>query len=394
MRSVNRTLVLDAIKEGGPISRAGVAKSVSLAKPTVSVIVDDLLAAGLVRELGRGAPRRGRPAVLLEFNARSLFVAGIHVGVQSTRIVIADATGRELARHMMPTPRSPAETALLAIADQLDGLVDSAGIAGFSLASTGICVPGLVDLDTGTCVLAPNLGWRDVPVAEIMSTRTGARLFVHNGTQAAAAAEHVEGAGRGARTVALLYAGTGVGAAVIQDGRVFHGSRGMAGEIGHASIPGAMVVCACGKVGCLETVASAPAVARAARAAVMEGRSTRMAAPGEGLTALDVYRAADAGDEVARGLLADAGRTLGMAGAWLVNVVNPDVLVIGGGLVGAGEVFVGPLRETILQQAIEGATRHLSIRTWALGQEAKVRGAVILALQQADQSYRLVFGAT
>ena len=402
MRSVNRTLVLDAIKEGGPISRAGLAKSVALAKPTVSVIVDDLLVSGLVHELGleRRAPGlerppvRGRPPVLLEFNARSMFVAGIHIGVQSTRIVIADATGREIARHMMPTPRSAAETALLEIADALDGLVEAAGIAGLSLASVGICVPGLVDLDTGTCVLAPNLGWRDVPVAEILSTRTGASLFVHNGAQAAAAAEHVEGAGRGARTVALLYAGTGVGAAIVQAGRVFHGSRGLAGEIGHVQVAGATGTCACGKVGCLETVASAPALVRAARAAVLAGRSTTMTAFGDGLSALDVYRAADGGDEVARGLLADAGRTLGMAGAWLVNVVNPDVLVIGGGLVGAGEAFVGPLRETILQHSLDGAMRHLSIRTWALGQEAKVRGAVILALQQADESYRLVFGAT
>jgi predicted NBD/HSP70 family sugar kinase len=396
MRSVNRTLVLDAIKAGGPVSRAALAKSVALAKPTVSVIVDDLLATGLVRELDRGqrGPVRGRPPVLIEFNARSMFVAGIHVGVQSTRIVLADAAGREIVRRMLPTPRLAAEAALMEIAAALDDMVGTAGIGRRDVSSVGVCVPGLVDLDTGTCVLAPNLGWRDVPMAQILATRIGASLFVHNGAQAAAAAEAVEGAGRGSKTLAMLYAGTGVGAAVVQDGRVFHGSRGMAGEIGHVPVAGATARCACGLVGCLETIASAQAVARAARAAVAEGRQTRMAPLGDELTPADVYAAAEAGDEVARGILAEAGRNLGLAGAWLVNVINPDVLVLAGGLAGAGEALTDPFRETVRRHSVQGALERLTIRTWALGQDAKVRGAVILALQQADQSYRLVFGAS
>lgn len=396
MRSVNRSLVLDAIKEAGPISRAGLAKAVTLAKPTVSVIVDDLIEAGLIRELGteRVGPARGRPPILLEFNARSMYVAGIHVGVQTTRMVLADATGTELARRSLPTPRLVARSALMEIADALDALAAEVGLTTYRLSSVGVCVPGLVDLTTGTCVQAPNLGWLDVPVAEILSMRIGTSLFVHNGTQAAAAAEHFEGAGQGARTVALLYAGTGVGAAVVQGGRVFHGSQGMAGELGHVAIPGATGRCACGRTGCLETVASAPAVERAAVAAMRQARPTRLAALGLGVTVTDIFAAADAGDAVAREILADAGRTLGRAAAWLVNVMNPDVLVIGGRLAGAGDALVGPFRETVMEEAIGAATQRLTIRPWALGQEAKVRGAVILALQQADRGYRLVFGSS
>jgi predicted NBD/HSP70 family sugar kinase len=126
----------------------------------------------------------------------------------------------------------------------------------------------------------------------------------------------------------------------------------------------------------------------------MDGRPTRMAVLGDGITPPDVYAAAEAGDEVALEILGDAGRTLGIAGAWLVNAINPDVLVIGGGLAGAGDAFIVPFREAVLRHAIGGATQRLTIRTWALGQDAKVRGAVILALQQADQSYRLVFGSS
>ena len=306
---------------------------------------------------------------------------------------MADATGREIARRRIPTPRTPQDQALAEIGTVLDELIESAWIPRRRLSAIGICVPGLVDLRTGVCVHAPNLGWRDAPIAELLSAQIGAHTFVHNGTQAAAAAEHVEGAGRGARTVALLYAGTGVGAAVVQDGRVFHGSSGMAGEIGHSVIGGATGACACGKHGCLETVASASAIARAARDAIASGRPTSMAALGDALTALDVYAAAEAGDEVAREIVAEAGRILGIAASWLVNLVNPDVLVIGGGLVGAGELLVEPIRAAVQRHAITGAASRLTVRTWALGQEAKVRGAVILALQNTDRSYRLVFTA-
>jgi N-acetylglucosamine repressor len=395
MRSVNRALVLDAVKRNGPVSRATIATSVSLAKPTVSLIVDDLLASGLVREVGmaRGGQARGRPPVLIEFNARSLFVAGVHVGVQHTNLVVADATGREVGRGRHATPRTSPEAALATIAAQLGDVIASAGIPRRRLAAVGICVPGLVDLGAGTCVHAPNLGWRDVPVVAIFSALVGARTFIHNTVQAAAAAEYVEGAGRGARTVALLYAGTGVGAAVVQDGRVFHGSRGMAGEIGHTVLAGSTEACACGREGCLETAVSAPAVGRSARRAVAAGRPSRMAPLGESLTALDVHAAAEAGDELAREILADAGRTLGIAGSWLVNLVDPDVLVIGGGLVGAGEHLVQPFRSAVLRHSVAEVATRLTVRTWALGQEAKVRGAVILALQNAERSHRLVFTA-
>lgn len=395
IRSVNRTLVLDAIKRSGPVSRASLAKAVSLARPTVSLIVDDLIASGLVREVGtaRAGPARGRPAILLQFNARSLFVVGVHVGVHYTSLVLADASGRELARRRGPTSRAPAAEALSAIATSIESLIEEVGIARRRLSSVGICVPGVVDLETGACVHAPNLGWRDVPIAEAVSARIGASTYVHNSVQAAAAAEHVEGAGRGARSMVLLYAGTGVGSAIVHGGQIMHGAVGMAGEIGHAVMPGSAEACLCGKTGCLESEASAPALARKALRAVSEGRPTRLASLGDGVTGLDVYAAADAGDPVAMELLADAGRTLGIGASWMVNVINPDVLVVGGGLFSGGELLLGPFREELTRHVMAPIARRLVIRPWALGNDAKVRGAVILALQRADRSYRVVFGS-
>jgi len=396
IRLLNRSLVLDAIRRGGPTSRAGLARSLGLAKPTVSEIVAGLVADGHVREgvkRSRGTVRtvgRGRPPVVLEINERHAYVLGIHIGVHDTTVALADATGTEIARRRIPTPVLPAEEALREVGALSREVVVRAGIPRRRLAAAAVCVPGQVDTASGTCVHAPNLGWRDVPVVGLLGAALGVPVVLYNTVQAAAIAEQAEGAARGGRTVALVYAGTGVGAAVVQDGQLFHGAAGLAGELGHALMPGLDARCPCGRHGCVETAASASAVARAARDAVRTGSPTRMAALGDGVTSLDVYAAAEAGDTLGQALLGEAGRTLGIAASWLVNILNPDVLVLGGGLVGAGLHVIDPFRTALEGNTIPGALARVQLRTWTLGQDAKVRGAVLLALQRTQSSVRVV----
>jgi N-acetylglucosamine repressor len=395
MRMLNRSLVLDTVRDAGPTSRSALARTLGLAKPTVSEIVAGLVADGLVRERAarRGTSRAGgpgRPPVVVELNAEHAYVLGIHVGVHDTTVALADATGVEVARRRIPTPELAAEEALREVGALAREVVVRTGIPRRRLAGAAVCVPGQVDTASGTCVHAPNLGWRDVPVVGLLGAGLGVSVEVHNTVQAAAVAEHVEGAGRGARTMALVYAGTGVGAAIVQDGRLFHGATGLAGDLGHAVVPGLDAPCTCGRHGCVETASSAAAVARAARDAVRTGSPTRMAALGDGVTSLDVYAAAEAGDTLAQALLGEAGRTLGIAASWLVGLVNPDVLVVGGGLVGAGLHVIDPFRAALEGHTTPGALARLQLRTWTVGQDAKVRGAVLLALARTQRSVRVV----
>lgn len=393
MRELNRSLVLDMIKDGPPTSRAAIAKATGLAKPTISAIVDDLVGEGLVHEIGTGAttPGGGRPPILLEFNARSRFHVGVHLGVRRTEVVVADATGAELARVSAPTPRGKPSAGIAKIAALVKDVLRAAGAPKRHLAAVGVCVPGLVDLRTGRCLLAPNLGWRDVPVAEMLTNHLDVPVFVHNTAQASAVAETVDGAAAGAGEVVLLYVGTGVGAGILTEGRLQHGAAGIAGEIGHCRAPGADGPCNCGKIGCLETVASGPAIARAAEAAIASGADTSMRRGRRKVRAEDVSAAAADGDRVALSVLAAAGRDLGIAASWLINLLNPEVLVVGGGVAGAGEPLLGPLRATALELALPQAAERVSIRASMLGQDAEVRGAVLVALQHAETYYRLIF---
>jgi glucokinase-like ROK family protein len=391
MRELNRSLVLDLIKQRSSISRASIAKATDLAKPTVSAIVDDLVQEGLVREIGMGQPTTGggRPPILLEFNARSQFVVGVHIGVRRTTIVVADARGAEIGRIQQTTvKRKPAEV-LAKIAASITGALKEAGVPNKRLGAVGVCVPGLVDFDAGICLLAPNLGWKDVDVRTPLESALKVPVFVHNTAQAAAVAESVEGAGQGAANMVLLYVGSGIGAGIISDGRLFHGASGIAGEIGHCRMVGATAKCNCGKIGCLETVATGPAIVEAAQKALAGGAKSSL--PSKGLTAEAIADAAAAGDKLAVQLLANAGRELGTAASWLVNMLNPELLLIGGGLAQAGEPLIGPLRDTVQELALPQAAKRVEIKQSALGQDAEPRGAVLLALQYAETYFRVVF---
>jgi len=394
IRELNRTLVLDVIKAQGKVSRSTIAQLTSLAKPTVSIIVDGLIAEGRVREVGRGVATTsgGRPPTLLQFDASSQYVAAVHIGTQTITVVVSDASGEEMARHRMDTLTLPAEDNLKRIARAVKSTARATGRHVKRLTALGVSIPGLTDFHAGTCILAPNLGWHDVPVRDALSALLDLPVFVHNLSQAAVVAEAVEGAAKDEADVVLLYCGGGVGAGILSNGRLLHGSGGLAGEIGHCRVPGASDRCSCGNVGCLETIAAARALSGNVRRAVSAGRKTSLAhKTRRELTPTVIRQAAEAGDEVAKEAIGSVGRALGLGASWLANLFAPAVLVVAGGLAELGEFLLEPLRSTLEEMAVAPSAQPLDVRVSQLGQDAEIRGAVFLALQQSETYYRVVF---
>jgi predicted NBD/HSP70 family sugar kinase len=395
MRELNRSLVLDVLRAQGPISRADIAKLTALGKPTVSAIVDELQLEGLVREVGVGAVSSsgGRPPILLEFDARSRFVAGVHLHAGHATIAVGDATGQEVIREVIHLPWGRPETVVSRIATAIESLVDSSGTPRERLAAIGLALPGLTDFRSGVCILAPSLGWRDVPARELLARELNLPIFVHHVGQAAAVAESMEGAAEGRDDVILLYVGSGIGAGILSGGRVFDGFGGIAGEIGHCRVPGGTDRCDCGKVGCLDTIAAAPALIRAVRRRIDQGQTSLLArrSGSRGITVADVAGAAAQGDRVALTSSAEIGRHLGLAASWLINLFSPALLVVAGELAGIGEPLIGPLWQAASELTLPSARERVGVRASRLGAEAEIRGAVLLALQRSQQSYRVVF---
>ena len=392
-REINRGIVLGLIKSHGPLSRPALARRAGLAKGTVGSVVEQLIAEGVVQETGRGtsAPAGGRPPRLIEFNSTSKHLVGIAIGARRTSVIVTDALGDTLSRRDGKTPDATPERVLAAAARLARRAIADTPASAGSVAAVGVVVPGIVDPSTSICLLAPNLGWHDVAVRELLAGEFSAPVFVHNTAHAVAVAEASEGAAIGHSDVVCVYASIGIGAGMLRHGQVVLGSGGVAGELGHCVIPGADRKCNCGNTGCLETLVSGPAIERTAAEAVARGEPTALADLGRPPTARDVAAAAAGGDAVASALLTDAAQLLGLATSWLVNITNPSIVVVTGGLAEIGEPLLGPMAASLQRHALPLAGRGLELRAAALGADGPIRGAVLLARQYADEHFRSVF---
>jgi len=381
MREVNRALVLDLIRTSGRLSRTELARLTEMAKPTVATIVEELIDDGSVREVGLGGsmPVGGRPPRLLEFNEESVAYAGIHFGISSTRIALADGRGNVRAVHRAaPARRTPAAVAR-SLPGVFDALAKQSGLRADRIQAVGVAVPGLVDVSSGRCVVAPNLGWRDVPVRDLVAGAVMLPVEVRNGVQAGAIAEGHFGAARDLRSYVRVDVGSGVGAAIVTDGQVFFGDRGFTGEIGHCPVLEDGPRCSCGRRGCLETLASSAALIRDAEA-MLASRHPSLVRRRK-LTVPALLEAAVAGDDVAVHAFAGLAGYLGKGIAYLVNILNPQTVVIGGSLAGAGDVLLEPLRDALRRHTLTGD--DVRVLASELGEHGEVRGAVLLALEAA-----------
>lgn len=302
---------------------------------------------------------------------------GVDLGGTKILTALVDAGGRVLARERVVTPSRGPEGVVDAIVGTVERVCAAAGVPLAAVAGVGVGAPGPMDPHTGVVFEPPNLpGWRDVPLGAMLAARLRARVFVENDANAAAMGERWMGAGRGADDLIYITISTGVGGGLVLRGRLYHGVTGTAGEVGHMVIDPSGPRCACGRTGCLEALASGTAIARAARAAVEGGARTTLAAlPAEAVTAEAVAAAAREGDAVAREVYARAARALGIGIANLVNLLNPALVILGGGVADAGELLFGPVRRIVREEAFERPAAAVRIVPAGLGGLAGVVGA-------------------
>ncbi len=390
IREVNRSIILDLVRRAGRVSRTELARRSRLTKPTVSTIIDEFIADGTVREVGLGESLSGggRPARLLEFNDASAAYLGIHFGVRATRVAVADARGVIRVVRGRPSLRHAAARASKVVRSMVHEALQAAKIPWARVAAAGATVPGLVDQETGVCVLAPNLDWRDVPVRDALQDELRMPVVVNNITQASAVAEGRVGAARGVRSYVWLYVGSGVGAGIVVDGRLFHGQSGFSGEIGHCPVSDDGPPCGCGRRGCLETVASTMAIIRAAEEAIGGKQATRLQQVEGPLSMAALAAAAVQGDAVAKRILGQASEHLGRGISFLLNILNPEMIVLGGPVIEAGEPFLREVRASVVRHAL--LPRGVAIVPSTLGDRAELTGSVLLAEERTVRSYRIV----
>lgn len=314
------------------------------------------------------------------------FVVGVDLGGTKIHTALAAEAGNILAETRIPTEtaKGPAHVIGRLVAT-IEQVRQQAGVASESIRAVAVGAPGPLDAAAGVVHFAPNLRWRDVPLKKYLQERVPTEVRIDNDANLAALGEHIYGAGRGVKNMVYITVSTGVGGGLILDGRLYHGASDAAGEIGHIAVQPDGPLCGCGARGCLEAVASGTAIAREARRLVASGRGRCiLAAAGDKADAISAVTVADAaagGDPEAAAIIASAARFLGIGVANIINLLNPDMIVLGGGVMEIGEpVWQGVKLETEAR-ALDAARERVQIVPAGLGRRAGVLGAVALALQ-------------
>jgi glucokinase len=314
-------------------------------------------------------------------------VLAIDIGGTKILSAIFSADGKVLAKDIALTLAGEGVDAVIRrLLSAIDSILNSRGMKPSELGAVVIACAGGIDTGRGVVVTpSPNLpGWADIPLADIVRGKFGTSTFLINDASAAALGEHRYGAGRGVSNLVLITVGTGIGGGIITDGRLYLGAVGGAGEIGHMAIDADGPECGCGNTGCLEMLASGKAVAGDAVRRIRQGKKSILSGMVgeniEGITAEIVGRAARNGDKLSRDVIARAAFYLGIGMVNVVNIFNPEMIVIGGGMSELGEMIIGPGRRMVAERAFSISSRVVRIVTAQLGNEAGVYGAAAYAL--------------
>ena len=311
--------------------------------------------------------------------------AAVDLGGTKIYSVIATEQGEVLGDDLRPTLAQEGPDAVVdRIVASVREAAQRSGVEWERVRGIGISSPGPVNPGEGIVTDAPNLpGFHDFPIARLLSEALGKPALLENDANAAAYGELRFGAGRGFRHIVYVTLGTGIGGGLIIDGRIYEGASGAAGEVGHLIVDPDGAECNCGNRGCVEALASGRAIEREAAEAVAAGRSEALAraAAGGKLTGEAVHAAAMAGDAAAREIIARAGYYLGLGLAGLLNCFNPEALILGGGLVAMGELYLGPAVETAKAGAFPQIVADVTITEAALGRQAGALGAAALVVE-------------
>lgn len=371
LREANSARILDAVRRFGGITQVELAEVTRLSPATVSTIVKQLLASGVVDT--RNTVRSGRRAQLVTLAHRFGLLIGVHVGPRGTKIVVADSSFSVLEERTLPLPFDHrSDTTLDRVALMIVELTESLGAPLDEILGIGVALPAPVDPATGIISIPSMLrGWEDVPVAEVLSARLHVPTFADNDANLGLLGEARLGAGRGHHDILYVVASYTVGAGIMIDGRIHHGVHGTAGEIGHSLVDSMGAVCRCGSRGCLNAVVGAQYLLDSLQ--VSHGS----------LTLNELIRRAKEGDPGCSQVIEDAGAAVGTVVANTAAATSPAVIVVGGELADTGDLFLEPIRSAVARRVLLNVDGPRPVITGQLGTRASAMGALALASDNA-----------
>lgn len=382
-REINRTIVLNLIREHQPISRAELARRMKARRASLTLFVRELLESGEIIESGTVVAARGRRPMLLRIRTSGRLAIAVDLRSVHTSVLLADFGGTVLKRTVFPTPRRPDDLAH-ELGVRIDGLLAAEESVGTTATchGIGVVVPGTVDRRSGRVLYAPRLDWRDVDFRDALSAHAGLPVVVESAPIACALAHlwALAGDSRVVNNFAYVSVSDGVGVAIVIGGEVLRGEAHTAGEFGHISLDPYGPLCACGKRGCWEAFACNAATSMRYVSEVSGAQKPRIDAPRRGLlpSVEEIVRRAKRGEQAAAAALAATGREIGRGLASVVSAINPKRIYLGGEVTGAWDIIEGPMREALVAGTITEFARATPVIPDRAPLEYRLLGAIAL----------------
>lgn len=374
MKSVNKSIILNKIRTDAPISRAEIAKKTKLTPPTVGNNVKELIEQGIVKESNLGESKGGRKPTMLLINHKSFYVIGVDAGPETVVCILTDLAGNVIERSTskLHLPISNKEF-LAVLKNGIRTIIQNSSIAFEKIIGIGVAMHGVVEVQTGTSLFSPNLRLTNIPIKQVLEKEFDLEVKVENDARAMALGEAWFGDHGDLNHMLVVNIGRGVGAGLVVNGKLFHGSQDIAGEVGHMTIDLNGDRCECGNRGCLQTFVSGPAIARIAK-------KTLNSINHKEVTGEKIFEWAVLGNEECINILENTGRIIGIGLTNLIHVINPEKIILGGGVTKAAEFILPAIQNVIKECALTPDAKQTEVMISTLCDDTTVKGAVSLLL--------------
>ena len=388
VKTLNRMIVLNIIKDHELISRQQLAQLTGLTPPAITGIIRELLEIGFVMEVGLGTSQGGRRPMKLKFNSKAGYVIGVEVTSNETVLVIADLENDPINIITMNLDMTEPEVGILQLLEVIWQVINSVENQGKNFLGIGIAFPGLLSAKEGIVKRSINLGpkWSQFPLKKVMEREMGLPVFIESNAKSSALAEWWFGGGTSFRDLVYINVGEGISAGVISADRVIRGAGGHAGQIGHIVVVENGPLCKCGNRGCLEAICGIPALLHKANTEmpfISHQDPLKQAFLDKGEIGIDdVLQSASVEGTYSRELLQQVGKYIGLAIASVINLYNPEAVFIGGKLGTVADIFIENIKEMVNSHSFPEVAHATQIKVSALGINSGVIGSCALALRE------------
>jgi predicted NBD/HSP70 family sugar kinase len=382
--------VFEVIWRSGVTTRGDIAERSRISRATVTLLLKDLLASGIVIEDGRGQSRGGRRPAFLRLNPDFGYAFGFELDVNRISGILSDLSGKTIShRNAVFDVRQGPEGAITLIRGLVDEMLAENGVPREKVLGVGVGVSGPVSYDEGKLLSPPIMpGWGGYPMRDRLAEELSMAVCLDNDANLGALGEHTYGTFRDVADLVYLKVSNGIGAGFILGGRLYRGAWGVAGEIGHVNIDEDGPPCSCGSNGCLEAMAGGLAIVERARQAVRAAHPTMLAESPDGITVERIVECARQGDGTSLEILSRAGSQIGVAVGDLVNLLNPKAVILGGYVaLAARDLLRDPMVKTLRQRALKASLKDLEVRYPSLGDCSVCLGGAALVVEEKMDSY-------